>query len=154
MRDMTRNLTPHGAYTLMDVTSVFTGPSLESERRAMLQKPVPSPLPPEHQPDPHDLAREIQATLAARHELGSQYDDQFIQRLVEQLTAQVRQEVARAPRARPSGLAADQRTGIAICSLIFGIPLVAIAGGIGGPVGLAVAFVAIVLINIAAGISW
>jgi hypothetical protein len=136
------------------IANVPTSPYLESERHVMLQQPVPSPLPPESQSDQHDLTREVQATLAARHELGPEYDDQFIQRLVERLTAQVRQEVARAPRARASGLAPDQRTGVAICSLIFGIPLVAIAGGIAGPVGLAVAFVALVLINIAAGMSW
>lgn len=106
------------------------------------------------QPDKHDIQRELQATLSARRELGNQYDDQFIERLVEQLTAQVRQEVARAPKPRSAGLPADQRTAIAICSLLFGIPLVAIAGGIGGGIGLVVAFVALVLINLAAGRSW
>lgn len=103
------------------------------------------------QPDTHDIQRELQATLSARRELGPEYDDQFIERLVEKLTVQVRQEVARAPKPRSAGLPSDQRTAIAICSLIFGIPLVAIAGGIAGPIGLIVAFVAIVLINVAAG---
>ena len=106
------------------------------------------------QPDTNDIKRELQATLSARRELGPDYDDQFIQRLAEKLTAQVQQEVARAPRPRPAGLAPDQRTGIAICSLIFGIPLVAIAGGIAGGIGLIVAFVALVLINFAAGMTW
>lgn len=105
------------------------------------------------QPDSHDIKRELQATLSARRELGSDYDDHFIERLVEQLTEQVRQEVARAPKPRSVGLPADQRTAIAICSLIFGIPLVAIAGGVAGSIGLLVAFVAIVLINLAAGKS-
>ena len=120
----------------------------------MLPQPAQKAQPEMHQPDSQDLQREIQATLSARRALGSEYDDQFIQRLVERLTAQVHQEVARAPRPHASGLSSEQRTGIAICSLIFGIPLVAIAGGIGGPVGLAVAFVALVLINLAAGASW
>lgn len=120
----------------------------------MLPQPAQKGQPENHQPDTHDLQREIQATLSARRELGTEYDDQFIQRLVEQLTAQVRQEVARAPRPRASGLSSEQRTGIAICSLIFGIPLVAIAGSMGGPVGLVVAFVALVLINLAAGANW
>ena len=99
------------------------------------------------QPDPHDLKRELEATLAARREMGPEYDEHFIARLADQLTAQVRQEVARLPAPRPSALSSQQRTAIAICSLVFGIPLVAISGGIGGPVGLLIAFVALVLIN-------
>lgn len=120
----------------------------------MLPQPAQRTEPEIRQPDTHDFKQELQATFSARRELGPEYDDQFIQRLVEQLTAQVRQEVARAPRPRSSGLSSEQRTSIAICSLIFGIPLVAIAGGIGGYVGLAVAFVALVLINLAAGANW
>lgn len=102
-----------------------------------------------NQPNTQDLQRELQATLSARRDLGPEYDDQFIARLTEQLTARVRQEVALAPRPRPTALSPEQRTTIAICSLIFGIPLVAIAGGIAGPVGLVVAFVALVLVNLA-----
>jgi hypothetical protein len=104
--------------------------------------------------DQSDLKQELQATLSARRELGPEYDEQFIERLATRLTAQVREEVARAPKPRPGGLSPEQRLPIAICSLIFGIPLVAIAGGIGGPIGLIVAFAALVLINVAAGISW
>lgn len=104
--------------------------------------------------DTEDFKRELQATLAARHELGSTYDELFIERLVERLTAQVRQEVQRTPQPRSNALAPKDRTAIAICSLIFGIPLVAIGGGIAGPVGLILAFVALVLVNIAAGIDW
>ena len=111
------------------------------------------PTPAQRQ-DSEDLKRELQATLTARHELGSTYDEQFIERLVERLTTQVRQEVARAPQPRSNALAPKDRTAIAICSLIFGIPLIAIAGGFAGPAGLIVAFVALVLLNVAAGISW
>lgn len=99
------------------------------------------------QPYQHDLKRELEATLAARREMGPEYDEQFIARLADQLTAMVRQEVARTPAPRPSGLSSEQRTAIAICSLIFGIPLVAIGGGIAGPVGLLIAFAALVLLN-------
>lgn len=91
--------------------------------------------PPSQQPQTTtDTAREIQATLAARREMGAEYDDHFIQALAERLTAQARQEVARAQPAKPPrrGLSSEQRTGIAICSLIFGIPLIAISLGAGG----------------------
>lgn len=75
-----------------------------------------------------DLKRDVQATLEARRELGPGYDDHFIQQLTERMMTQVRQEMARTPQ-RPaprSKLDSSQRTGVAICSLIFGIPLVAI----------------------------
>lgn len=100
-----------------------------------------------NQSNAQELQHELQATLSARHELGPAYDEQFIARLTEQLTARVRQEVALTPRSRAASLSAEQRTAIAICSFIFGIPLVAIAGGIAGTVGIVVAFVALVLIN-------
>ncbi len=106
------------------------------------------------QPDAQELKRELQATLSARRELGPEYDDQFIERLVEKLTAQVRQEVAQVPRPRAPAPSSEQRTAIALFSFIFGIPLVAIAGGEVGPIGLIVAFVALVLINLAAGRTW
>jgi hypothetical protein len=104
------------------------------------------------EPQRHDLEQELRATMAARHEVGTAYDDQFIQALVEKLTQQVRQEIeaARPPQAV---LAPDQRLALGICSLIFGIPLIAIAAGSAGPVGLVVAFAAIVAINMAAGWS-
>jgi hypothetical protein len=103
--------------------------------------------------DKNDLMQELQATLSARRELGPEYDEHFIERLATRLTAQVREEVAKAPKPHPSGFSPEQRIPIAVCSLIFGIPLVAIASnvGIGGVI---VAFAALILINIAAGISW
>jgi hypothetical protein len=101
-----------------------------------------------------DLQRELQATLAARHELGPEYDEHFINQLTERLTRQVREEMAKAPKPRNTALSPEQRIPIAVCSMIFGIPLVAIAAGTAGPVGLVVAFLALILINVAAGISW
>ncbi len=84
-----------------------------------------SPMSPQQR---EDLQRDVQATLEARRELGPAYDEHFIQQLTERMMAQVRREMAQAPRpaARRSKLDPSQRTGIAICSLIFGIPLVAI----------------------------
>lgn len=102
-------------------------------------------------PNAEDTKRDIQATLAARRELGTEYDDHFLNALVEKLTAQVRQEVARAPRmpAPSSRLSRDQRTGLAICSLIFAIPLIAISMG-GGLFYFASVVVMIILINLLA----
>lgn len=98
-----------------------------------------------------DLRRDIQATLAARRDVGPEYDEHFAQLLTDRIAAQIARarQVPPAPPAH-TALGADQRTAIAICSLIFGIPIVAISGGIGGPIGLFFALAALVLINVAA----
>jgi phytoene/squalene synthetase len=103
------------------------------------------------QPDQHDIARELQATMEARRELGAQYDEQFIQSLVERLTAQVRREVE---SARPvhQRLDTSQRTGIAISSLVFLIPLVAIMGGMAGPAGMVLACLVVLGVNVVASL--
>lgn len=74
-----------------------------------------------------DINRELQATLQARRELGTTaYDEHFIEALVEKLRAEAR---AAQPQHRDVGPPSDQRLALAICSLIFGIPLIAIASG-------------------------
>ncbi len=105
--------------------------------------------PPQHSAD--ETKRDVQATLAARRELGPEYDDHFLSQLVERLTAQVHREVANAPRASaPSNkLSRDQRTAVAICSLVFAIPLVAISIA-GGPFYFVVTLAMIGLINVLA----
>lgn len=101
------------------------------------------------QPQTDDIRRDLQASLAARRELGTEYDEHFLNALVEKLSAQVRQEIAAAPRVQQpsSKLSNEQRTGVAICSLVFGIPLFAIATTGGMPYILAIVAM-IVLINL------
>lgn len=108
------------------------------------------------QQNAQDLQRDLRATLAARRELGPDYDEQFIQSLAERLTHQVTQAQMQAQAVQQrqhahGALGHEERTAIAICSLIFGIPIIAISGGIAGPVGLICALAALVLINLAAG---
>lgn len=97
-----------------------------------------------------DIRRDLQATLEARRELGPGYDEQFLNALVEKLTATVRQQIATAPRppAPNNHLGRDQRTAIAICSLIFSIPLIAIGGGIAGLTGILLVAAMVVLVNL------
>lgn len=99
-----------------------------------------------------DLKRELQATLTARRELGPAYDEHFLDALVEKLTAQVQQQVQQQVRATMPRAAQrpphDQRLGLAICSLIFGIPLVAIGTSF-GPFGFFVVCLMIFGINVA-----
>jgi len=104
-------------------------------------------------PNSDEVKRELQATLAARRELGPEYDEHFIQALTEKILAQVQEQVARTPAPAPPrqrGLAADQRLALAICSLIFLIPLIAIAGGMFGAFGMIAAFTAVAFINLLA----
>jgi len=83
-------------------------------------------------------------TLAARQELGPQYDDQlvagFLDRIEHELDRRVDERVARRTPAkrRPSPLHPGN---LALC-----IPLVAIAGGIGHVAGLITAFVALAIV--------
>ncbi len=64
-----------------------------------------------------DINRELQATLQARRELGTtDYDEHFIEALVEKLRAEAR---AAQPQHRDVGPPSDQRLALAICSLVF-----------------------------------
>ena len=73
-----------------------------------------------------DVRRDLQASLEARRELGPGYDEHFLDALVEKLNRQVQQTQQRQVVKSKSS---DNSLALAICSLIFGIPIVAIAGG-------------------------
>ena len=87
---------------------------------------------------------ELEATIAARQELGTAHDDQliagFLDRIEKEIDRRVDDRIAsRAPKKRgPSPLHPGT---IGVC-----IPIVAIAGGIGGTAGLIAAFAALVII--------
>jgi uncharacterized membrane protein len=94
-----------------------------------------------------DIRRDLQASLEARRELGPEYDQHFLDALVEKLTRQTQQTQV------STGKHSDNSLALAICSLIFGIPIVAIAVGAAGSVGLIVACVMIVGVNLAFNFS-
>ena len=93
-----------------------------------------------------DIRRDLQASLEARRELGPGYDDHFLDALVEKLNRQVQQtqqnQVVKSENS-------EHALALAICSLVFAIPIVAITSAIIGPVGLIVACAMIVGVNIA-----
>jgi hypothetical protein len=107
-----------------------------------------SPIGPQQR---EDLQRDVAATLEARRELGPSYDDHFVQSLTERMMAQVRHEMARTPAPAASRVSnrldRSQRTAVAICSLIFAVPLIAIASGELGLTGMIVVAGMIALIN-------
>jgi hypothetical protein len=91
---------------------------------------------------------ELEATLAARQELGPGHDDALVagfldrieheidRRVDARVAEQVAQQVQRRPR--PSAI---HPANLALC-----IPIVAVAGGIGGVAGLVLAFTALVIV--------
>jgi hypothetical protein len=94
------------------------------------------------------VKRDLEATFAARRELGPEFDthlmDAFVERITAQLAAQLKQPPA--PRQAPSH---DQRLGLAITSMALLIPLVAIVLGMGmGLLGLTLVCLVIVAINL------
>ena len=90
---------------------------------------------------PRDEAR---ATLAARHELGSEFDEQLVDQFVAKIEKRL-EERERMPAKRERGKGTFE---LAVVSMIFGIPLTGIAAGVAGLAGLMVAWIGIVLVNL------
>jgi hypothetical protein len=89
---------------------------------------------------------ELQAVVAARGELGPEYEPE----LVESFLERVEQQVAR--RSRGVGPRREHRavTPLILGSLGLAIPLLGVAGDAGGLAGIALVCAAIVIVNVAA----
>jgi hypothetical protein len=104
--------------------------------------------------EPRLTREEVAASLAAGRDLGPDYDQAVADSLVDQLDRiveeRVRTRVAEQVDARTQASEArhEARTSVAIASLIFAVPLSAIAAGTAGVVGLILTWVGIVLVNI------
>lgn len=102
-----------------------------------------------------EIRQDLHATLDARRDLGPDYEhalvESFAARLDEVIAAKVASEVAgqrKKGKKKHSGNAGAV-TPVAICSLIFGIPITAIASEQAGLVGLMVVWIGIALVNMA-----
>ena len=84
---------------------------------------------------PRDEAR---AALEAQQELGPDYDDAAVERFASLIEERVREQLP-ARRENP--------TAVTVFSLVASIPLIAIAGSMGGLVGIALVCAALVLVN-------
>ncbi|RSN69385.1 hypothetical protein [Actinomadura sp. WAC 06369] len=105
------------------------------------------------------LPREdLTAALAARRELGPDYDDAFIETVVDRIQEALDARAAHAPapakRARPARAPApvtserDHGLALAVLSLLAAIPLTAITAINAGLPGLVFTLAAIVLLNV------
>jgi len=94
-----------------------------------------------------EIRRELEATVEARHELGAAHDreliDGFLERIGKEIDRRVDERVARKTATRHGS--AINPANLAVC-----IPIIAIAGGIGGLTGLIVAFLALAFVFVLA----
>ena len=108
---------------------------------------VPEPARPR---DLHEFHDDLKATLAARREINPEMEDaliaNFLQQVERRIDARVDARVAEVTktRAKRSG----QYTGMVAASLALSIPLLAIAGGIAGPTGIALVMIMVVIVNL------
>lgn len=97
------------------------------------------------------MRRDLAATVGARRELGPAYEDDLVASFVDRVDATIAQRVAAEVERRgdDGGGGGGQQYVLGLVSLGTGIPISAIAGGIGDLGGLAIAWLGIVGVNIA-----
>jgi predicted Zn-dependent protease len=89
---------------------------------------------------------EVEAALAARRELGPDYERELADALAERIEQHLDERLlAREPARRER----DKELALAIVSLLVAIPALAIAGGTAGLAGIVAVALAIVLVNVA-----
>ncbi|WP_329195789.1 MULTISPECIES: hypothetical protein [unclassified Streptomyces] len=106
-----------------------------------------------------ELKKELDATLDARRELGSEYEAALVDSFVDKIHTQVRRRLAedRLATARgddPAGSSLDvggfgERFGFAVITLVLAVPLTAIAAAQAHLAGLLVAWAGVVAVNFA-----
>lgn len=107
----------------------------------------------------HETRADLRASVAARHDLGSEYEpeviDGFIERLDARIAGRVDQELAArsAPPVQTPVKGDSAATWVALASLVFGVPITAIATENSGIIGAMVAWAGIATINLAHAIG-
>jgi hypothetical protein len=94
-----------------------------------------------------ELRHELEATVAARQEMGAELEPQLIDHFLTRMEAEIDRRVAERaapPRPRPKPIPLALPLG----SLGIAIPLVGAAGGIAGLAGVIAVCIAIVLVNL------
>jgi hypothetical protein len=96
-----------------------------------------------------EVRKELEATVAARRELGSEHDDELIEGFLQRVEHKLDARSRRAPAPRPHGL----ELRLALGSMALGVGVTAVANsdahGVGGVIISIIAWIAIAVINIA-----
>jgi hypothetical protein len=105
-----------------------------------------------------EVRKDLRAAVAARQELGPEYENEIIDSFLEKLDARdVQRRVGSlpepAPRRHPSRETDPGGLALAIVSIVAAIPITAIAAGMIGPFGVLIAWIGLVSINVARTMS-
>jgi hypothetical protein len=105
-----------------------------------------------------EVRKDLRAAVAARQELGPEYEAEIIDGFLEKLDARDRHRSAGllpepAPRRRPSRETDPGGLALAIVSIVAAIPITAIAAGMIGPFGVVICWAGLVAINFARTIA-
>ncbi|MFC9688987.1 hypothetical protein ACFTSF_10640 [Kribbella sp. NPDC056951] len=105
-----------------------------------------------------DVRKDLRAAVAARQELGPEYEAEIIEGFLERLDAQRRATLpepvhAPQPPAHPSRERDPGGLALAIISIVAAIPITAIAADMIGPFGVVVSWAGLVGINLARSVS-
>ena len=88
---------------------------------------------------------EVESALAARHELGTEYDQEIVDAFLEKVEKRLDERLSAA--GPPAKRDRNQEFVITLASLGTGIPMLAIAGDIAGSAGIFAVCAALVLVN-------
>jgi hypothetical protein len=108
-------------------------------------------------PDSRLDPQEVHAALGARQQLGHEFDsavaDSFVDRVSEAIDARIDARLAGQGGSRDPASSHNDRTPmiVALVSLGTGIPITAIAGGLGGVSGILITWIGIAAVNVAYG---
>jgi anti-sigma factor RsiW len=95
-----------------------------------------------------DFRHELEATLAAREEMGDALEPQLVERFADRIEQEIdRRAKEQAYRRRPRSSGAPTIP-LALGSLGLAIPLIGAAGALAGTAGVIVVCIAIVLVNL------
>ncbi len=103
--------------------------------------------------EPESLAKDLEATIAARAELGREYEPALVESFAERLEQTIARRVDAEIQRHQSPPGSGNQLALAIVSLGTGIPITAIAGGTADLAGIVVAWAGIVAVNVAAALS-
>ena len=92
---------------------------------------------------------ELTASIEARRELGQELEPHVIDGFLERVGHAIDERVDQRLKRQGSADTGEGTIGLAIVSLVFGIPLTAIGAGTTGLAGLVVVWLGIVLVNFA-----